>query len=184
MGLFVHISFIFLYVYSVQASSKKSTRWRYIVIHHSGTEIGNLKIFDGYHRRRGMRNGVAYHFVIDNGTAEKGNGQIEVASRWKKQIAGGHCRQRWVNRIGIGICLVGNFDKTHPSKNQMRSLISLIKLLRKRYYVPISNIRGHGHIKGEKTNCPGKNFSIKKLKNMLILEEEKTSKVYGMEAAG
>lgn len=124
-----------------------------------------------------MRNGVAYHFVVDNGTAKKGNGQIEVASRWKRQIEGGHCRQRWVNKIGIGICLVGNFDKTNPSKRQMQALVSLCKLLRGRYYIPVSNIKGHGHIKGEKTNCPGKRFSMKKLRKMLLEAEKRSFKI-------
>ncbi|MCK5707409.1 MAG: N-acetylmuramoyl-L-alanine amidase [Candidatus Aureabacteria bacterium] len=174
IGLLINVSFILIFVNSLQASLIKSTRWRYIVIHHSGTKIGNLKIFDNYHRSRGMKNGVAYHFVINNGTAGRGNGQIEVTSRWKRQIHGGHCRQNWVNRTGIGICLVGNFDKTYPKRNQIRSLVSLIKLLRKRYFIPISNIQGHGHLNGEKTNCPGKNFPIKEVKKMLISAEEKS----------
>ena len=172
--LFIYIIFLFFFYGRLQASFTKSTRWRYIVIHHSGTAIGNLEIFDKYHRSRGMRNGVAYHFVVDNGTAKKGNGQIEVGSRWKRQIEGGHCHQRWVNKVGIGICLVGNFDKTNPSKRQMQALVSLCKLLRARYYIPVSHIRGHGHIKGEKTNCPGKRFPMEKLRKMLLEEEERS----------
>ncbi|MBN1522279.1 MAG: N-acetylmuramoyl-L-alanine amidase [Candidatus Aureabacteria bacterium] len=177
LGLLVHIAFLFFFVDGLQAEFSKSSRWRYIVIHHSGTRIGNLQIFDNYHRRRGMKNGAAYHFVIGNGTADKGDGQIEVSSRWKRQIEGGHCRQRWVNKIGIGICLVGNFDHTRPTRKQMHSLVSLCKLLRSRYYIPLSNIKGHGHIKGEKTNCPGKNFSIQEFKKMLVEEEQRTFKI-------
>jgi N-acetyl-anhydromuramyl-L-alanine amidase AmpD len=172
----IYLAFIFLLASNLQASFNKSSRWRYIVIHHSGTRTGSLEIFDKYHRRRGMRNGVAYHFVIDNGTAKKGDGQIEVGTRWKRQIEGGHCRQRWVNKIGVGICLVGNFDRSRPTKKQMDALVSLCKLLRGRYYIPITHIRGHGHIKGEKTNCPGKKFPLKKFQKMLLEEEEMSFK--------
>ena len=45
-------------------------RWRYIVVHHSETREGNARAFDYYHRHvRGMENGLAYHFVIGNGTS-------------------------------------------------------------------------------------------------------------------
>ena len=44
-----------------------SKRWKYIVIHHTATDMGDPKGMDGVHRRRGMENGLAYHFVIGNG---------------------------------------------------------------------------------------------------------------------
>ena len=37
-------------------------RWRFIIVHNSGTRQGNARIFDYYHRHvRRMRNGLAYH---------------------------------------------------------------------------------------------------------------------------
>ncbi|NJK92102.1 MAG: LysM peptidoglycan-binding domain-containing protein [Blastochloris sp.] len=37
-------------------------KWKYVIIHHSGTKTGNAGIFEYYHRRvRGMENGLAYH---------------------------------------------------------------------------------------------------------------------------
>src|SRR5262245_15118649 len=45
-------------------------RWQFIIVHNSGTRQGNARIFDYYHRNvRRMRNGLAYHFVIGNGTS-------------------------------------------------------------------------------------------------------------------
>src|SRR5205823_1617861 len=65
-------------------------RWEFIVVHNSGTRQGNARAFDYYHRHvRRMQNGLAYHFVIGNGTST-GNGQIEVGDRWRRQINGGH----------------------------------------------------------------------------------------------
>src|SRR6266550_2853159 len=56
-------------------------RWQFIVVHNSGTRQGSARIFDYYHRHvRRMRNGLAYHFVIGNGTST-GDGQIEIGDR-------------------------------------------------------------------------------------------------------
>ena len=61
-------------------------RWKYTIVHNSGTRQGNARIFDYYHRHvRKMPNGLAYHFVIGNGTSS-GNGQIEIGNRWVRQL--------------------------------------------------------------------------------------------------
>ena len=147
-------------------ASKKSSKpkWKYIIIHHSATKRGNAKTFDKYHRKRGMKNGLAYHFVISNGTSHRRDGQLEIGNRWKKQLSGGHCRQSWLNNQGIGICLVGNFNTNRPTNKQIRTLVNLIKELKRKYNIPTKNILGHGKIKGEKSQCPGKYFPWKKLK--------------------
>ena len=144
-------------------SGKKSRRaakpkWKYIVIHHSATKRGNSSIFDKYHRQRGMQNGMAYHFVICNGSSRRRDGQLEIGNRWKKQLSGGHCRQNKVNNQAIGVCLVGDFTKTRPTRKQLRTLAKLINELRKKYDIPLDNVIGHGKIKGEKTKCPGRKF--------------------------
>ena len=44
-------------------------RWQYIVIHHSGVDAGTVKGMDHYHHDvRHMENGLAYDFVIGNGS--------------------------------------------------------------------------------------------------------------------
>lgn len=156
---------LFLYPCGVSAGGKCA--WKYIVIHHSGTSVGSLKRFDAYHRARGMENGVAYHFIIDNGTCGTKDGQIEVTRRWEKQIHGGHCRQDTNNSIGIGICLVGNFQKTRPTEKQFWSLVWLVKKLMKGYNIPLKNVVGHEDMKGEHTICPGRYFPMKRLRNEL-----------------
>ncbi|MGF1532036.1 MAG: LysM peptidoglycan-binding domain-containing protein [Puniceicoccaceae bacterium] len=133
--------------------------WRYIVGHHSATNSGNAEIFDRYHRGNGMENGLAYHFVIGNGTKSK-DGEIEIGPRWPRQIQGGHVRSREVNRTGVGICLVGNFENGPPTPKQMQSYYSLLGYLgailpgKLRYRVH-REIDGRNH-----TLCPGKHFPI------------------------
>jgi LysM repeat protein len=133
-------------------------RWKYIVLHHSGTENGNIKGMDEYHRtRRHMENGLAYHFVIGNGKGME-DGSVGVGRRWTKQINGGHLASESLNEIAIGICLVGNFDKAGPTKKQVASLEALLRALRDRCDLPASAVKTHQQINPVFTRCPGRHF--------------------------
>jgi LysM repeat protein len=144
----------------------RSRDWRYIVIHHSDTTTGNAAIFDRNHRRRGMENGLAYHFVIGNGKGSS-DGEIEVGGRWLNQLAGGYCRNQRMNEIGIGICLVGNFDRYRPTRKQTESLVRLVKYLMVKYEIPKRRIIGHRDVRGSPTDCPGRYLSLVELRNRL-----------------
>jgi N-acetylmuramoyl-L-alanine amidase len=130
--------------------------WTWIIIHHSDSDYGSAAIIDKWHRARGFDE-LGYHFVIGNGT-DSGDGQIEVGPRWTKQKWGAHdnALDNRFNIYGIGICLVGDFNKTHPTTAQRRSLIRLIVYLMRTYRIPISHVLGHGETKD--TQCPGRNL--------------------------
>ncbi len=131
-------------------------KWKHIVIHHSATRQGNAKSFDSAHRRRGMTNGLAYHFVIGNGTGS-GDGAIEIGPRWRGQLNGGHVKSSWFNGNSIGICMVGNFQERKPSPKQLASLQELIEHLQTGGLIQNKlRIFGHKQIKREQTLCPGK----------------------------
>lgn len=136
----------------------ESKKWKYIIVHHSATDEGNAFSFYNMHIRRGFWNGLGYHFVIDNGTFGKEDGQIEISPRWIKQQKGAHCKAAGMNYIGIGICLVGNFSKERVSEKQLDSLAHLVNVLRKYYNIPKSKILGHGQVSGAATECPGLKF--------------------------
>ena len=94
-------------------------RWQYIVIHHSGVDTGTVKAMDTYHREvRHMENGLAYDFVIGNGSG-MGDGEIAVGRRWTLQLDGGHLASEAQNKVALGICLVGNFDEHRPTPREM-----------------------------------------------------------------
>ena len=135
-------------------------KWNYIVIHHSATDNGNSAKFDKAHLKRGWK-GVGYHFVIDNGTCGKDNGQIEMSPRWIQQTDGAHCKADGMNSRAIGICLVGNFSVDDVSTEQLNSLIYLVNTLRAYYKIPKTKILGHGQVCGAKTECPGTRFPWK-----------------------
>ena len=135
-----------------------SKKWKYIIIHHSGTEEGNALAFYRSHKRRGFIHGLGYHFVIDNGSSGKPEGHIEISPRWTKQQDGAHCKAAGMNDKSIGICLVGNFCEENVPEKQLSSLVYLINILRRYYRIPLKNIVGHGRVPGASTRCPGKRF--------------------------
>jgi hypothetical protein len=134
--------------------------WHYIVIHHSATDAGSAKAFDAAHKERRDNNGrlwegLGYDFVIGNGTGS-GDGAVEVGYRWRDQKRGAHAGNDLMNEQGIGICLVGDFTKDHPTAAQMRSLSRLCNFLSDYCGIPRSNYRLHGDVKH--TSCPGPLF--------------------------
>lgn len=139
-------------------------RWRWIVGHHSGIERGNATSYDRYHREdRRMENGLAYHFVIGSGL-DSGRGQIEIGNRWRRQLQGGHVRNHQVNMEGIGICLVGNFERRAPHPEQMEAFTQLVHYLRNNV------LRGqpvkfavHREIDRGRTVCPGRHFPVQRM---------------------
>ncbi|MGB2862081.1 MAG: peptidoglycan recognition family protein [Sedimentisphaerales bacterium] len=142
-------------------------QWTAIVIHHSATENGNAAIFDRMHREHNHWEGVGYDFVIGNGI-NSGDGQVEVTFRWQRQMAGAHCGGtpgNWANVDAVGICLVGNFNDTKPTTQQMESLLKLIRFLKKRYGISNGSIYGHKSTPGARiTDCPGNKFPMARLK--------------------
>jgi N-acetyl-anhydromuramyl-L-alanine amidase AmpD len=155
-------------------------QWKYIVIHHSATIKGNATRFDYYHRKkRGWEYGLAYHFVIGNGSFS-GDGEIEVANRWKKQIHGAHTANMNCNRVAIGICLVGDFENGgDPTNKQFESLVNLVQYLSRRYNISLANVLLHNQVHQKGTACPGKNFPFAQLKTRLIQIASKESSNIG-----
>lgn len=147
-----------------------ASRWSYIIIHHSATEVGNAESFDKGHRKRGFWNGLGYHFVIDNGTGGTRDGQIETGHRWNHQMDGAHCNAADMNQKGIGICLVGNFDTDSVSQNQLGSLVWLVRQLQWKYRIPASHVLRHNEVPGKrgKTDCPGRKFPTSYFRKQLI----------------
>ncbi len=148
---------------AIDGAKVKRGRWKYIIIHNSGTRQGNARIFDLYHRRvRKMQNGLAYHFVIGNGSSS-GNGEIEIGQRWIKQINGGHVASNYLNDIAIGICLVGDLNRDQPTQAQLAALDELCTYLRARVGKVKGRpaiVKGHKEINPKPTDCPGDRFPL------------------------
>jgi N-acetylmuramoyl-L-alanine amidase len=148
---------------AIRRAPVKRRRWQFIVVHNSGTRQGNARVFDYYHRHvRRMQNGLAYHFVIGNGTST-GNGQVEVGDRWRRQINGGHVHSDYLNNISLGICLVGDFNRGQPTRAQLDACEELIRYLRERCGKTdrgVIPVRPHREMNPPRwpTDCPGDDF--------------------------
>jgi N-acetyl-anhydromuramyl-L-alanine amidase AmpD len=110
-----------------------------------------------------MERGLAYHFVIGNGT-ESGDGQIEIGPRWPKQDQGGHVTSLDQNKVAIGICLVGDFNQHRPTKAQVESMLELIRYLRAICGNPPVIVHTHRSINIKPTDCPGRLFPYNALR--------------------
>ena len=148
---------------AIDSAKVQRGRWKYIVVHNSGTRQGNARIFENYHRKvRKMQNGLAYHFVIGNGNSS-GNGQIEIGNRWTRQINGGHVASDYLNDISLGICLVGDLNRDVPTKDQLGALDELCTYLRDRVGKIKGRpaiVKGHREINPKPTDCPGDRFPL------------------------
>jgi N-acetyl-anhydromuramyl-L-alanine amidase AmpD len=140
-------------------------RWRYIVLHHTATDSGDLAAIDAEHRRRKDRAGnpwlgIGYHFLIGNGQG-MADGLVEPTFRWKQQLHGAHAGDRDYNEEGIGICLVGNFDNYPPTPPQVTAARELVRMLAERYDIEPKNIVCHQDVGA--TRCPGAKFPVEEI---------------------
>jgi hypothetical protein len=143
---------------AIDRSAVRPGRWQYIVIHHSGVDTGTMKAMDHYHRDvRHMENGLAYHFVIGNGSG-MGDGEIAVSRRWTHQLDGGHLASEAQDRVALGICLVGNFEERKPTPRQLENLRALVEALLARCRLTPAAVKTHQQINIVHTRCPGAKF--------------------------
>lgn len=139
--------------------------WRYIVLHHTATDSGDVAAIDAEHRQRKDRAGhpwlgIGYHFLIGNGRG-MADGLVEPTFRWKQQLHGAHAGDRSYNEEGIGICLVGNFDSYPPTPRQVAAARELVRMLAERYDIEPQNIVCHQDVGA--THCPGAKFPVEEI---------------------
>jgi hypothetical protein len=139
--------------------------WKYLVIHHSGTSSGSVQSIHREHQQRRDADGdpwlgIAYHFVIGNGSG-MADGQVQATFRWDQQLHGAHAGNALINARGIGICLIGDFEKTAPSTRQLDALRKLVVQLAGRYQISRRQVIGHSSVRS--TRCPGRLFPLRKI---------------------
>jgi N-acetyl-anhydromuramyl-L-alanine amidase AmpD len=136
--------------------------WKYIVLHHTATDSGDVQSINEAHLKNKDKNGkpwlgIGYHFVIGNGNG-MGDGDVEPTFRWREQMHGAHAGVGEYNQQGIGIVLVGNFEKHSPSTSQLRAVKQLVPALAAEYGITGDRVIGHSDVKA--TECPGHHFPL------------------------
>ncbi len=144
----------------------------HIVLHHSATKDGVYRDFDSIkrgHLARGWRD-IGYHWVI-----EKVNGVLVATPGRAENDVGAHCISR--NADGIGICCVGNFQNEIPSEELYRFVANLCKNIMTRH--PIREIGGHKQY--DATACPGRNFNVDRVRQLVKATDQPRVIVKGKE---
>ncbi len=132
-------------------------RWQYIVIHHSGQHFGNDASISEQHTKQGLK-GNGHHFIIGNG-AGMDDGQLNVGYRWSDQLPGAHAagpKAALFNEHGISICLVGNGDRSQPTRGQLSQLAALVSTLCRKLNIPRDRVLLHSDI--APVSDPGRRF--------------------------
>lgn len=137
------------------------TRWKNIIIHHSLTPDNDLLSWGAirhYHVNIMRWEDIGYHFGI-----ERIRGGYEILKGRPLTLMGAHTKGK--NGDSIGICVVGNFDKTRPKKIIYLKAAELIKELMEIHHIKKENVYGHNNF-SEKT-CPGLQFDMNYLRSLL-----------------
>ena len=92
---------------------------------------------------------IGYHFIIDP------SGRIYEGR--PLQYQGAHAGNNLVNRLNIGICLIGNFDVQRVPPAQRTALLSSLDRLCLQYGISRASVFGHKKFKV--TECPGRFLS-------------------------
>ncbi len=158
----------------------KRSKWNIIVVHHSAAPTATPQSMHNYHKNhRKWCNGLGYHFVIGNGNKYP-DGKLYVGPRWLKQQTGAHCKScagrflgAWrknnhYNEHGIGICLIGDFEKGYPTEKQLQTLQDLICVLVEEAGIQPDQIFGHGEVT-HKTACPGRHMDMSQLRRNVVI---------------
>ncbi len=136
----------------------RSNKWKYIIVHHTASDIGDMMSIDRFHKSRGYHS-LGYHFLIGNGSKNNQRlGLIEPGPRWYNQEDGAHTKANNMNPVAIGCSIVGNYSKNYVSNDQLQALVFLVRKLRAAYNIPHNHVMPHGGVPGAMTECPGRLF--------------------------
>lgn len=146
----------------------------YIIIHHSLTKDSETVSWGAirhYHTKvKGWRK-IGYQYGVEL----VGNFYEILIGRFSNET-GAHTREMGMNRMSIGICVVGNFDIEVPSPQVLARLRALVSWKMDEHEISIQNVLGHREVgkmagfdwkKGQYKSCPGKLFSMASLRESL-----------------
>jgi hypothetical protein len=152
-------------------------RPEFIVLHHSLTADSGTVSWGAirkYHTDPAgpyKFNAIGYHWGL-----ELVGDYYEILVGRTMQEEGAHCKEAGMNRRGVGICMVGDFDKAPPPEAQLIALTRLVTWLMDDLRIPQERVIGHRDAglmagfdwqKGQYKTCPGRQFDIEAFRNRL-----------------
>jgi N-acetyl-anhydromuramyl-L-alanine amidase AmpD len=159
-------------------------KWTHIVCHHSATpdqtnplpDVVAIRRFHTSYRQNGNilskeeyvakkeagESGldipwrdIGYHWVIDR----LSDGIPWVLMGRSMMYFGAHTLEQNMNRRGIGVCVVGDYDLAPPPEDILEKTADFVAWLCRMYRIPVENVRPHREFATYKT-CPGKQFNM------------------------
>ena len=128
----------------------------HIILHHSGTVDTNTLTWGILRKNhQAVYEGAEhpYHYGI-----ELVRDSYEILLGRMPDLKGAHCRSQGMNRMSIGVCLVGDFDKNTVPLNQLTKAQELVRYLIRKHHIPNIGVLGHREVKT--TSCPGRFFDL------------------------
>jgi len=116
----------------VNITERETPRWTQIVIHESGSLVGNLEDLTRQHASMGEPS-LGYHFIVGNGNGEQ-NGAVLIGPRWNAQQHGA------TTPDAIEICVIGDTSRRPLTNAQVQSLASVVPDLARHYRIDPSRI--------------------------------------------
>jgi|GEM_PF-498837 len=127
------------------ANTRDVSQIRYIGIHHSATEGGNVFDFEDYWKSIGWRTGGYSEIILRDGTVQLCYDPTVITNG----ING-------YNTPTYHICVVGNGSFT-PEQDRVLEERILTNMLR--FNIPIDRVLGHNEFPGTNTFCPGRDMN-------------------------
>jgi N-acetylmuramoyl-L-alanine amidase len=145
----------------------------YIVIHHSLTPLdGHFQVpaIRKYHIETNGWANIGYHWILN-----QVNGHTEIVMGRFPFEQGAHCPQALMNKRGLGLCLVGNFDLEEPPIEMWERAIDFCFYLMRTNDIAPSHVIGHREAQAmggippeQRKSCPGLKFDMDKLRAALV----------------
>ena len=154
-----------------------------VTLHHSATKDGlvvDTKAIRRFHTswRRGNRiitpkeaellmaqgipvirpwRGPGYHFFI-----EQVDDEYEIIVGRMMDEPGAHTAG--YNTQNLGICFVGDFDKTEVPQRQWNLGVKLVRTLHRVFDIRLGDIKGHRQYARDGRTCPGRLFDVQQFR--------------------
>jgi N-acetyl-anhydromuramyl-L-alanine amidase AmpD len=152
-----------------------------VTVHHTATpRDGRGSATDAAAELRSIQNShqgergwadIGYHFLID--------GAGRVWEGREIQYQGAHAGNREANRSNLGIALLGDFDRTPPTREQEEALVRVLRAQCATHGIAVRHVQGHNDVAHEfhtgGTSCPGR-FLASKLPELVARAQSKLGK--------
>ena len=138
---------------------------KFIVVHHTRGSYDSVEAIRKFHKNvRGWED-IGYRWVIGDG---KGLVDGKLYKGRSEKFIGAHVLGH--NKNSISVCLIGNLDKSPPTKKQLQTLFKFLKQKMRKYNIPVKNILGHNEFAGVKKTCPGKFLDMNEVRKEVRVE--------------